>query len=98
MDPGEVKQQSKSVVTWQLVFLSGIKQEEGIEYIFHLMRRIIIQLLWMTGTLECGVSEGKDLPQPGPASHRERTLLLIIYENKPHVLLGGHCAQFWQTR
>ena len=25
-------------------------------------------------------------------------LLLIIYENKPHVLLGGHRAQFWQTR
>ena len=47
------------MVTWQLVFLSGIKQEEGFECIFHLMRRIIIQLLWMTGTLECGPNVGR---------------------------------------
>ena len=47
------------MVKWQLVFLSGIKQgEEGIEHIFHLMRRII-QLLWMTGTLECGPNVGR---------------------------------------
>lgn len=32
-----------------------------------------------------------------PPSHRERTLLPIIYNNKPYVLWVRHCAKFWQT-
>ena len=85
MDPGEVKQQSKSVVTWQLVFLSGIKQEEGIEYIFHLMRRIIIQLLWMTGTLECGPNVGRWI---SPAEGSQESNFLKYKEVVVHIYNG----------
>lgn len=32
-----------------------------------------------------------------PTGHRERTLPLIICNNKPCLLCASHCAKFWQA-
>ena len=73
------------MVKWQLVFLSGIKQgEEGIEHIFHLMRRII-QLLCMTGTLECGPNVGRWV---SPAEGSQESNFLKYKEVMVHIYNG----------